>query len=82
MITTDQIKELRDATGVSVMQCKKALEAESELLYLHTAYYEPKSEGGVHYADPMASIVWPLPPTEISARDAQHPFLTNAFKGI
>jgi elongation factor Ts len=26
MITTDQIKELRDKTGVSVMQCKKALE--------------------------------------------------------
>jgi elongation factor Ts len=25
-ITTEQIKELRDATGVSVMQCKKALE--------------------------------------------------------
>ena len=26
MITTEQIKELRDMTGVSVMQCKKALE--------------------------------------------------------
>jgi elongation factor Ts len=26
MVTTDQIKELRDETGVSVMQCKKALE--------------------------------------------------------
>ncbi len=26
MITTDQIKELRDVTGVSVMQCKAALE--------------------------------------------------------
>jgi elongation factor Ts len=26
MVTTDLIKELRDATGVSVMQCKKALE--------------------------------------------------------
>ena len=26
MITTEQIKELRDQTGVSVMQCKKALE--------------------------------------------------------
>ena len=25
-ITTDQVKELRDMTGVSVMQCKKALE--------------------------------------------------------
>ena len=26
MITTEEIKQLRDATGVSVMQCKKALE--------------------------------------------------------
>lgn len=26
MITTEQLKELRDATGISVMQCKKALE--------------------------------------------------------
>lgn len=26
VITTDTIKELRDATGVSIMQCKKALE--------------------------------------------------------
>ncbi|MDP1625166.1 MAG: elongation factor Ts [bacterium] len=26
MVTTDLIKELRDTTGVSVMQCKKALE--------------------------------------------------------
>jgi elongation factor Ts len=25
-ITTEQIKELRDKTGISVMQCKKALE--------------------------------------------------------
>ena len=27
MITTDQIKQLRDATGISIMQCRKALEA-------------------------------------------------------
>ena len=26
MITTEQLKELRDSTGISVMQCKKALE--------------------------------------------------------
>jgi elongation factor Ts len=26
MISTDQVKELRDKTGISVMQCKKALE--------------------------------------------------------
>src|SRR3990172_9592160 len=29
MITIEQIKELRDATGVSVIQCKKALEETS-----------------------------------------------------
>src|SRR3989344_7412567 len=26
MVTTEQIKELREKTGISVMQCKKALE--------------------------------------------------------
>lgn len=26
MVTTDQVKELRDKTGISVMQCKKALD--------------------------------------------------------
>jgi elongation factor Ts len=26
MITTEQIKQLRDATGISIMQCRKALE--------------------------------------------------------
>ena len=26
MVTTEQVKELRDLTGVSIMQCKKALE--------------------------------------------------------
>lgn len=26
MVTTEQVKSLRDATGISVMQCKKALE--------------------------------------------------------
>ncbi len=32
LITTEQVKELRDITGVSIMQCKKALEeAEGDL---------------------------------------------------
>jgi elongation factor Ts len=31
-ITTEQIKELRDRTGVSVMQCKKALKKQMEIL--------------------------------------------------
>lgn len=40
MITTEQIKALRDKTGISVMQCKKALEdaggdEEKALVFLH-----------------------------------------------
>ena len=32
VLTTERIKELRDQTGVSIMQCKKALEeAEGDL---------------------------------------------------
>jgi dTDP-4-dehydrorhamnose 3,5-epimerase len=59
----------------------QVLEANSELLYLHTAFYEPNSEGGIHHADPQISIPWPLPVTHISKRDAEYPFLT-AFGGI
>lgn len=45
MITTEQIKELRDKTGVSIMQCRKALETaggdmEKALLELRAASAE------------------------------------------
>ena len=60
----------------------QVLEEGSELLYLHTAFYEPASEGGVNYADPRAAIQWPLPPADLSARDAAHPMLTDSFKGL
>lgn len=60
----------------------QVLEANSELLYLHTAFYEPSSEGGVNYADPLAAIKWPLPPAEMSSRDAHYPLLNAMFKGI
>lgn len=60
----------------------QAQEPDSEVLYLHTAYYEPKAEGGVNYADPMIRINWPLPPADLSARDAGHPLLDKNFKGL
>lgn len=60
----------------------QALEAESELLYLHTAFYHPASEGGVRHDDPRLGISWPLPARDISPRDRAHPLLTADFAGV
>lgn len=60
----------------------QVLTPQSELLYFHTAPYAPGAEGAVRFDDPRAAIVWPLPPTDISVRDMQHPHLANHFQGI
>lgn len=60
----------------------QVLEAGSELLYLHTAFYDSMAEGGVRYNDPLSNISWPLPPTDLSPRDAAHPFLDRSFRGL
>ena len=60
----------------------QVLEEGSELLYLHTAYYRPESEGGVRNDDPALGITWPLPVTDISARDSSHAYIDTSFKGI
>jgi len=60
----------------------QVLEADSELLYLHTASYVPESEGGVRHDDPALSIDWPLDVTEVSERDRKHPLLTAEFSGV
>jgi dTDP-4-dehydrorhamnose 3,5-epimerase len=60
----------------------QVLDAGTELLYLHTAHYEPKSEGGVRFDDPAVEIAWPLAATDISQRDSSHPLLTEDFRGI
>jgi dTDP-4-dehydrorhamnose 3,5-epimerase len=60
----------------------QALEPDSELLYLHTQFYAPSAEGGIRYDDPLCSILWPLPVTEISARDASYTLLDKTFCGI
>jgi len=60
----------------------QVLEAGSELLYLHTAFYVPASEGGVRPTDPAIAIDWPLPVGELSDRDRAHPLLTADFPGL
>lgn len=60
----------------------QVLEANSELLYLHTAFYRREAEGGVRYDDPRLGIVWPLPVLDLSERDRSHPPIAHDFVGI
>ena len=61
----------------------QTLTEDCELLYVHTAPYQPDSEGGLHVQDPQLKIDWPLPISELSDRDRTHPFLAEAqFQGV
>lgn len=60
----------------------QVLEANSELLYLHTAMYCKQSERGVRFDDSRIGIQWPLPISEISDRDRNHPLLSDSFLGL
>lgn len=60
----------------------QTLTDDCELLYLHTAAYQPQSEGALHPCDPRLSINWPLAISEMSDRDRAHPMLTAEFQGI
>lgn len=60
----------------------QALEPDSELLYLHTTFFEPSSEGGVRYDDPQLAISWPLAVVGLSQRDQNHRPLESTFNGI
>ncbi len=60
----------------------QVLEPESELLYMHTAFFTPSAEGGLRHDDPRLAINWPLPVTDLSARDVLHPLIDSNFPGI
>jgi len=60
----------------------QVMEEDSELLYLHTAFYTPGYEGGAPFNDPRLNISWPLPVTDLSERDRKHPPITPDFAGI
>jgi len=60
----------------------QVLEQDSELVYLHTAFYTPSAEAGVRPTDPELAIAWPLVPQDLSDRDLSHPLLTSEFTGL
>jgi len=60
----------------------QVMEPNSELLYLHTHFYHPPSEGGLRYDDPGLAISWPLPAQDLSQRDLNHPLISADFTGL
>jgi dTDP-4-dehydrorhamnose 3,5-epimerase len=53
----------------------QVLEDKSETSYQVGEFYTPAAEGGLVYDDPRLAIAWPLPVTDISARDLAWPRL-------
>lgn len=60
----------------------QALTPDCEMLYLHGEVYSPECEGGLRHDDPALAIAWPLPVSELSARDRNHPLLDPSFAGV
>jgi dTDP-4-dehydrorhamnose 3,5-epimerase len=60
----------------------QALEPNSELFYMVTAFYKPEAEGGVMPDDPRIAITWPLPITIMSERDKQRALISSDFSGV
>ena len=58
------------------------LKPNTELIYLHDEYYNPESEAGIKYNDPILNFSLPFKPEFISKRDLSHNLLNNKFKGI
>ena len=60
----------------------QTLTDDCEMLYFHTAAYQPSAEGGLNVQDPRLAIQWPLLVAGLSPRDAAHPLLDNGFIGV
>lgn len=60
----------------------QALTEDCELIYLHTAAYHPEAVGALNVTDPRLKIAWPLPLSDLSDRDREHPFVAQNFQGV
>lgn len=51
----------------------QVLEDRTEACYQMGEFYAPECQGGISYQDPRLQLDWPLPVTDISAKDAAAP---------
>lgn len=60
----------------------QTLADDTEMLYFHTAAYQPAAEGGLNPCDPKLNIQWPEVVVGLSDRDVAHPMLDGKFTGL
>jgi dTDP-4-dehydrorhamnose 3,5-epimerase len=60
----------------------QTLQADSEMLYLHSEIYTPAHESGLNFADPQLNINWPLGVTKVSDKDRSHPCISADYEGL
>jgi dTDP-4-dehydrorhamnose 3,5-epimerase len=60
----------------------QTLTNDCEMLYFHSANYEPSAERGISPLDRQVGIIWPLEITDLSQRDTGHPWLDDCFTGV
>ena len=60
----------------------QSLSEDVEMLYIHDAAYASQAEAGLNPSDERLAVDWPLPITELSARDRGHVAVTDGFKGV
>ena len=78
--------EIDEATSVYIPEgCAHGFQALTEdvhLIYQHSAYYTPGTEGGLRFDDPEVGIEWPLPVGTMSDRDRSFGMIQHGFEGI
>jgi dTDP-4-dehydrorhamnose 3,5-epimerase len=60
----------------------QTLEPDSDLLYLHSEFYDASSEGALNPRDSALAISWPQEITSISKKDSNQPMLEPSFTGV
>ncbi|MDD2768285.1 MAG: dTDP-4-dehydrorhamnose 3,5-epimerase family protein [Methylococcus sp.] len=60
----------------------QTLTDDCELIYLHTAAYQPQAQAGLNPLDERLAIAWPLPVADMSDRDRCHGMIGEDFAGI
>lgn len=60
----------------------QTLAPDAQMVYLHSAQFDPSFEAGVDPLNASIGIEWPLPVTEISERDRAESRTPDAFRSV
>ena len=54
----------------------------TEVIYHHSAFYNPDAARGLRFDDPALSIIWPLPVSMVCSRDQNYDLIDTSFRGV